>query len=233
MRLVQSLVYIFVALAGLGIGASAYLGLTFTPIESLVTALAFVAIAVLMIERTLRRRAEARLERAIEELSRLLATDAQAGAVLGQRIAALAEVDAEHRLEAVEADLSVLGTVVRQIAEAVADLEEARRRQQRKDQGASLKVVPPASPSVERPRPVAKREEPAPVPPPPPAPVVAPDPPAARDEPQPVIPVEMLKQAIEDGRLAFHLRPIVTLPQRKAAGYDLVPRLALDDDVIA
>jgi cyclic-di-GMP phosphodiesterase TipF (flagellum assembly factor) len=43
----------------------------------------------------------------------------------------------------------------------------------------------------------------------------------------------MLKQAIEDGRLAFHLRPIVTLPQRKAAGYDLVPRLALDDDEFA
>ena len=85
----------------------------------------------------LRRRAEARLERAIEDLSRLLSTDAQAGAVLGQRINALLDDNAGQRLEAVEADISVLGTVVRQVAEAVADLEEARKRQARKDRAAS------------------------------------------------------------------------------------------------
>ena len=76
----QSLVYIFIVLAGVGIGAAAYFGLTFTPIEAFVTVLAFVAMALMLLERTLRRRAEGRIERAIEDLSRLLSTDAQAGA---------------------------------------------------------------------------------------------------------------------------------------------------------
>jgi cyclic-di-GMP phosphodiesterase TipF (flagellum assembly factor) len=44
---------------------------------------------------------------------------------------------------------------------------------------------------------------------------------------------ETLRQAIEDGRLVFHLQPIVSLPQRKTLAYDLVPRLALDGDKFA
>ncbi|HVX80776.1 MAG TPA: hypothetical protein VHB23_05310, partial [Devosiaceae bacterium] len=128
----QSLVYMFIVLAGLGVGATVYFGLTFSAIESFVVGLAFCAIAVILVERTLRRRAEARLERAIEDLSRLLSTDAQAGAVLGQRINALTDIEAGRRLDAVEADVSVLGTVVRQVAEAVADLENAQRRQGRR-----------------------------------------------------------------------------------------------------
>ncbi len=125
----QSLVYIFIALAALGVAAAAYFGFTFTPIEALTTGLLFGALAVMLLERTLRRRAESRLERGIEDLSRLLSTDAQAGAVLGQRINALVDDNAGKRLGALEADVSVLGTVVRQLAEALADLEEARRRE--------------------------------------------------------------------------------------------------------
>jgi len=226
---VQSLVYIFIALAGFGVGAAAYFGLTFTPIESLVVAVAFIAVAVIMLERTLRRRAEARLERAIEDLSRLLSTDAQAGAVLGQRINALTDLDAGRRLETLEADVSVLGTVVRQVAEAVADLEEARKRQARRE----------APPAIIR-RPVVVEEAPADVaaeapaePPVEAAPAVAPKPPEPERDPEPVIPLETLKQAIDEGRLVFHLVPIVTLPQRKAAGYDLMPRLMLEEGELA
>jgi len=222
---VQSLVYIFIALAGLGVGAAAYFGLTFTPIEAFVTVLAFVSVAVMLVERTLRRRAEGRIERAIEDLSRLLSTDAQAGAVLGQRIAALTEENAGQRLDALEADLSVLGTVVRQVAESVAELEEQRRRQARQDAAATVKAViagPPLPDPVLAP-PASDRAESSPS-------VAAPVPLA---EPEPVIPLEMLKQAIEDKRLAFHLRPIVTLPQRKASGYDLVPRLTMEDGEFA
>jgi cyclic-di-GMP phosphodiesterase TipF (flagellum assembly factor) len=236
---VQSLVYIFILMAGLGVGASAYFGLTFTPIESLVTALAVVAIAIVMLERTLRRRAEARLERAIEDLSRLLSTDAQAGAVLGQRIAALTEIDADARLEAVEADLSVLGTVVREVAEAVADLEEARKRQNRKESAGVRRVGPAAAPLPARPELEAVAPLPSPEPsrdaPPPIAeiPVASPPATAAPAEPGPVIPLETLRQALDDNRLVFHLLPIVTLPQRKAAGYDLVPRLMLEEGEFA
>ena len=44
-------------------------------------------------------------------------------------------------------------------------------------------------------------------------------------EPEPVIPLETLRQALGDDRLVFHMQPIITLPQRRTHGYDIVPRL--------
>lgn len=196
--LVQGLVYIFIALAALGIAGAAYFGLTFSPIEAFVTAVAFGCLAVMLLERTLRQRAEARLERAIEDLSRLLSTDAQAGAVLSQRINALADANAGSRLEAIEADISVLGTVVRQVAEAVAEIDEAQRHEG---------FAPPAPAEAERP-----------------------------DEdtfPEPVIPIELLKEAIAENRMVCHIEPVITLPQRRPHGYDIVPRLMMEHGGLA
>jgi cyclic-di-GMP phosphodiesterase, flagellum assembly factor TipF len=192
----QGLVYLFIALAALGVAAAAYFGLTFTPIEAAVTAIAFGAMAILLVERQMRRRAEGRLEKAIEDLSRLLSTDAQAGSVLSQRVNALADIRAGERLEAIESDLSVLGSVVKQVTETVAELEQRRR------------LV----------------DEDTPKPP------VEPDPDAM---PEPVIPLELLRQAIDDHRIVFHIEPIVTLPQRKPFGYDLVPRVVMEDGELA
>jgi cyclic-di-GMP phosphodiesterase TipF (flagellum assembly factor) len=189
---VQGLVYLFIALAALGVAAAAYFGFTFTPIEAAVTAIAFGCLAILLMERQLRRRAEARLEKAVEELSRLLSTDAQAGSVLSQRVNALTDARPGPRLDAIESDLAVLGTVVKQVTETVAELEERRRL-------------------VEE-----EKSKPAPVP----------DPDIM---PEPVIPLELLRQAIEEQRLVFHIEPIVSLPQRKPFGYDLVPRLVMED----
>ena len=98
----QGLVYILIALAALGVAAAAYFGLTFSPIESAVTALAFGSIAVVLMERTLRKRSEARLEKAVQDLARLLSTDAKAGQVLSQRVNALADTNVGSRLEAIE-----------------------------------------------------------------------------------------------------------------------------------
>jgi cyclic-di-GMP phosphodiesterase TipF (flagellum assembly factor) len=123
----QGLVYVFIALAALGLAAIGYFVLTFTPIEAFVVAVAFGCLAVLYVERQLRLRVEGRLEKAVGELSRLLSTDAQAGSVLSQRINALSELKAGARLDSIEADLAVLGGVVRQVAEAVADFDEQRR----------------------------------------------------------------------------------------------------------
>ncbi len=124
----QGLVYIFIALAALGVAAAAYFGLTFSPIEAVVTALAFGAVAVVLVERQLRQRSEARIEKAVEDLARLLSTDAKAGQVLSQRLNAMADANAGNRLEAIEADISVLGTVTRQLAEALAEFEENQRK---------------------------------------------------------------------------------------------------------
>ncbi len=199
----QGLVYIFIGLAALGVGGAAYFGLTFSPIEAMVTAVAFGCVAVLLQERALRRRSEIRFEKAIEDLARLLSTDAQAGAVLSQRINALTDANAGSRLESIEADISVLGTVVRQVAETVNELEEARRREES------------ASQSIRYDEPELADEE---------------------DEdafPEPIIPPEMLRQAMDENRLVFHIEPVVTLPQRKPFGYDLVPRLLMMDGAFA
>lgn len=194
----QALVYTFIALAAAAIGAAAYFGLTFTPAEAILAAVVFGCVCVVLLERTLRQRAENRLERAIEDLSRLLATDAQAGAVLGQRINAMADLNAGSRLEGVEADISVLGTVIRQVAEAVAEIED--------------RVAKPAATGRDR--------------------MIAAPPPVAR-EPEPTIPLELLRQAVAENRLIYHIQPVVTLPQRRPQGYDLVPRLMLEDGDLA
>lgn len=192
----QGLVYLFIALSALGVAAAAYFGLTFTPIEAAVTAVAFGCLAILLVERQLRRRAEARLERAVADLSRLLSTDAQAGSVLSQRVNALTEIRPGPRLDAIESDLAVLGTVVKQVTETVAELEEQRRLSQDK----RPKAVPEPDPDI---------------------------------LPEPVIPLELLRQAIDDNRLVFHIEPIVSLPQRRPHGYDLVPRLVMEDQGFA
>ncbi len=207
----QALVYSFIALSAAGLGALAYFGLTFTPANAILVAVVFGCACVVLMERVLRQRAENRLERAIEDLSRLLSTDAQAGAVLGQRINAIADLNPGQRLETVEADISVLGTVIRQVAEAVAEVED------------KLAKVNAARPADTRPSDARMIAAP---PPPPVTPIVVPD-------PEPVIPLEVLRQAIEENRLVHHIRPIVRLPQRRAIGYDLVPRLMLEDGELA
>ncbi len=204
----QGLIYIFVAICGAALAAAAYFGLSFTPIEAALLGLLAVAFALLLLERSLRRRNEARLERGIDDLSRLLSTDAQAGHALSQRVNALADIDAGERLDVVEADLSVLGTVVRQLAEAVADLE--------------IQTAAPASRQDD-----AQPEEPA----------TAPSPalPASREPilSHAAISPEMLRQAIDDDRLVFHMQPVITLPQRRTHGYDLLPRLTMEDGELA
>ena len=196
----QGLVYIFIALAALGIAGAAYFGLTFSPIEAFVTAVAFGCAAVLFMERQLRQRSEARIERAIEDLARLLSTDAQAGAVLSKRINQLADTNAGSRLDGIEADISVLGTVVRQVAEAVADLEERQR------QGGGTATAAGNEVNLDE-----------------------------DDDrlPDPVIPIELLRQALDENRLVCHIEPILQLPQRRLFAYDIVPRLMMEDAELA
>lgn len=205
----QALVYLFIALAALALGAAAYFGLAFTPAEAVLVALVAGAVGFVINERRLRLRAERRLERGIEDLSRLLATDAQAGSVLGRRINALSELNPGQRLETIEADISVLGTVIRQVAEAVAELEEKTL----KPNGGVL------SASVDRFEAESGRHASAPAP--------------EDEEIEPIIPLDLVRQAVGEGKLVFHIQPVARLPQRRPAGYDLVPRLMMDEGDLA
>lgn len=154
-------------------------------------------------ERTLRQRAENPLERAIEDFSHLLATDAQAGAMLGQRINMMAYANAAQRLEGVEADISVLGTVIRQAAKAVAEIEDRVAKLQLAGRERMIAAATPVAP------------------------------PAPEREPEPVIPVEMVRQALSENRLICYIQPVITLPQRRPQGYDLVPCLMLEGGDLA
>jgi len=202
---VQGLVYIFIALIALATGVATYFALAFTPIEAALAALISLGLSLFFMERTLRRRAEDRLERAIQDLSRLLSTDAKAGQTLSVRINELADVEADKRLGIVEADVSVLGTVLRQLAETIAEMEETQARLAAKGEGFSGGEPSAAGADVVEP---------------------------AKDI-EPVIPQEMLRKALAEDRLIHHIEPIVTLPQRRIHGYDLVPRLILEDGEMA
>jgi len=190
---VQFLIYVLVALVAVAIGIAAQQLLAFSIIEAVLLGLVLLSLGLLVVEHVLRRRAEARLGRGVEELSKLVGTVAQAGAVLGQRINSIAEINADNRLEGAEADISVLGTVIRQVAEAVADIEKRT---------GSV----PATGDL-------RREV---------ADVV--EPPA-----EPVVPLDELRDALADDRVVFYAEPIVTLPQRRPHGYDLVPLLERED----
>ncbi len=201
----QGLVYIFIAIIALATGVATYFALYFTPIEAALAALISLGLSLFFMERTLRRRAEDRLERAIQDLSRLLSTDAKAGQTLSVRINELADVEADKRLGILEADVSVLGTVLRQLAETIAEMEELQARLEA--QGEAAPGAPPPEKGIN---------------------VVEP----AKDV-EPVIPQEMLRKALDQDRVIHHIEPIVTLPQRRIHGYDMVPRLMLEDGELA
>ena len=198
----RGLVYIFIALFSLAISATVYFGLTFTPIQALLAGLIGFAFALLMLQRKYQQRDTERLERSIQDLSRLLSTDAKAGQTLSRRLNELADLEPAQRLETLEADVSVLGTVVRQLAESMAELEELRSKGALSIQDEQSEVLDPVN--VEASKPV-----------------------------EPVIPKEMLRQALSEDRVIHHIEPIITLPQRRTHGYDLVPRLMLEDGELA
>jgi cyclic-di-GMP phosphodiesterase TipF (flagellum assembly factor) len=202
---VQWLIYIFVVLAAAGLATAAYFGLTFSPIEAIVTAISVASLTIMMMERRLRRKADARLEKAIDDLGRLLSTDAKAGQVLSQRVNALIDTNVGSRLESIEADISVLGTVVRQVAESVADMQEHPPGAMQRS-GIAL----------------SERNQP-----------VAAPPPDEDMLPEPLIPMQQVLAALESQRLVFHAEPMVQLPQRRPVLYDLVPRLLLEDGTLA
>ena len=199
----KGLVYIFIGLFAFAIAVTAYLGLTFTPIESVLLGLIGLGFALLYLQRTLFQREIERLERSIQDLSRLLSTDARAGQNLSQRLNELTDIEPAQRLETLEGDVSVLGTVVRQLAESLAEME-------RNQYSANSEAPPDQTASTD------DRMHAAP-----------------QSPPEPVIPLEMLRQALGEDRIIHHIEPIITLPQRRIHGYDLVPRLMLEDGELA
>lgn len=146
----QGLIYIFIALCGIGLSVAFWFLLGLTVIEAGLLALVLILGGALIEECAARRRAFSRLEHGVDEMGRLLKTDARAGQVLSQRVNALVDLDLGARIEVVEADMSVLGTVMRQVAEAVSELEATQARSAVPDRSLTDDHLPPA-PAANRP----------------------------------------------------------------------------------
>jgi len=120
-------------------------------------------------------------------------------------------------VEAVVAEVEVIGALVRQVVESVADMETRVLSHQVRTGAAGSRPAPAA----------AAQPKPAP----PPAPVV--------EEP-PLLPrrfahlgeagfLDLVRRAIEANRIDIHLQPIVTLPQRRIRYYEALTRLRTED----
>lgn len=199
----QILNQLFIAIVSVAVGVALYNGLSLSLIEAVIVSVLIAALCLLALEVSARHRAEARMRAAVEDLSRLLAQNAQAGQVLSSDIQELKALNTDPRLTSLEADVSVLGTIVRQLSETVSEIEMH-----------SFGATPAqqSAPATEVHAPQIEVEEPAPA--------------LVR------LPLAVLEQAIADGRIEPFMQPIVSLPQRKVVAYELLARLRLDDDTL-
>ena len=124
----RAIVLLFLAIACLSIGVTAYFALGFTMIEAfLITVVALLA-GIVFIEGVFRRRTENYLVKQTEEIARQLTTIAKTTELVSDQVTFLSDLNMKERTDNLEADVSVLGTVVRQLAEAVAEVEEAQAK---------------------------------------------------------------------------------------------------------
>jgi cyclic-di-GMP phosphodiesterase TipF (flagellum assembly factor) len=164
------------------------------------------------------------------EVSRMAERIAEVGdgvANLERRVSGL-EAGGQRRsgkeLDSVVAEIEVIGTLVRQVVESVADLEQRIGDVQ-------VPAPAPAPAPVPRPaaQPVARHAEPSRV-----AEV-----PAAFEETL-LVPkrfahlgeaghLDQVRRAIDAGRIEIYLQPIVTLPQRRIRYYEALTRLRTED----
>lgn len=204
----RAIVLFFLAVACLSIGITTYFALGFTVIESfLVTVVALLACFV-FIEALFRRRTETYLVNQTEAIARQLSNVAKTSEMLSDQVSFLSGLNMKDRTDNLEADVSVLGTVVRQLAEAVAEMEEAQVT------GAMGSNRSPSSDRYEG------------------------DDSGRRGggfdfiDDAPVVPIEAVKSALANNEIEQFLQPIVSLPQRRTLGYELMPKLRTDDGVL-
>lgn len=196
----QILNQLFIVIVSASVGVALYNGLSLSLIEAVIVSILIATLCLLTLEFRARHRAEARMRGAIEDLSRLLAQNAQAGQVLSGDVQEIKGLNSEPRLTSLEADVSVLGTIVRQLSETVSEIELHN-------------YAAPEPADVDAPERLAPQIEHE----------------IAEPVKEP-LPVEALEQAIKENRIEPFMQPIVSLPQRKVIAYELLARLRLEND---
>lgn len=177
-----------------------------------------------------RQRDRALTDRQIDELARRTSVVAGEIAAIERRLYAL---ETAHRrpsqdVAPIAEEVELLGALVKQIAESMADLD-LRVDAQAGEAAALAARLPAVAPPA--PAPVVRATEPAPVPRP--APVV---PAAKAAQRSPLVPerfaalgeagyLKLVSEAVEAERVELALQPVVMLPQRKPRFYEAFGRL--------
>ncbi|WP_299346691.1 EAL domain-containing protein [uncultured Maritalea sp.] len=204
----RAIVLFFLAVACLSIGITTYFALGFTVIESFLVTIVALLASFVFIEALFRRRTETYLVNQTESIARQLSNVAKTSEMLSDQVSFLSGLNMKDRTDNLEADVSVLGTVVRQLAEAVAEMEEAQaagvagsnknsadyryKGDEDSGRGGGFEFI----------------------------------------DNGPVVPIEAVQHALANNEIEQFLQPIVSLPQRRTLGYELMPKLRTDDGVL-
>jgi cyclic-di-GMP phosphodiesterase TipF (flagellum assembly factor) len=218
---------LFVALCIVAISASVGIVMYYLPdLQAITSAVMTIVLAFMLLLinlRTFRQQDRVALNATMEQMNRRLDQIAAEFDSIERRVAAV-ETQAPRRakqdLEPVVAEVEVIGALIRQVVETVADLEAQVGGTPRVRPAATTEVV-----DMERPMPLADR-----------AGFAATVPEDVAD----LVPkrfatlgeegyLAIIKQAIEANRIDLHLQPVVTLPQRKIRFYETLTRLRTAD----
>ena len=228
MRISAVFIAICMVLIAGSLGVALFLQFNVSPVVAATSALG--ALVVMAFYNTVSSRIRDRrvVGEQIGDLSRGTADLARQVAELNRRIGALETRSERARGSAdpVAAEISELGSLVKQLAETVAAHESELYRRIATESGG----VPPGTVSIPQPAVAAAAPEPAPA---------APSPTNDLDVPRRFAGLtregikELITSAVDSSRIDLYLQPIVTLPQRKVRFYEAVSRLRTEDgDII-
>jgi cyclic-di-GMP phosphodiesterase TipF (flagellum assembly factor) len=241
-RLTAIFIAICVILIAVSVGAIGYLVFRLSGAESAIVALTVMTALALYNIVSVRLRDRNDVGEQISDLSRGTADLARQVGEIGRRLNAIEAQEGARRSrapnDALAAEIGELGTLVKQLAETVANHDtrfgEIRRLEREFAAPAlvaeALRPAPPPPVLVE-PEPVARIE---------PVAAVTPEPAPERE----FVATGPLKGktaeeitatiagAIEAGRIDLYLQPVVTLPQRKVRYYEAMTRLRTDDGTL-
>ena len=213
-------VILCMAVVAISLGIVVRLQFGFGLAESLLVTLAFLAVfLVIQLHSTRRRDYDEMMDRAdeVERQNDLVLEDLRN---LEKRLSALEANSGKNNfardLEPVIGEVEVLGTIVKQIAETMAEFEQRLVTQENAPPPLPMPRAQapnraPSSPAAREPDPVDE-------------PVADPGPP----EIDPAL-IDKVRQFIDAGKVDLYLQPIVTLPQRKTRYYEALTRLRFDD----
>jgi cyclic-di-GMP phosphodiesterase TipF (flagellum assembly factor) len=247
LRLTAIFIALCVIVIAASLGAVGFLLFGLTVTEATVVALTAMTALALYNTVSARLRDHSRVGEQISDLSRGTADLARQVGEIGRRLSAVEAQDGARKArapnDAMTAEIGELGTLLKELAETVAD-HDARLVELKRVQNAAVAPVlvaealrPAPPPPVQLPEPVAEAPEPAPAEPakavaeqPPPEPELVATGPLKGKTAEEI--AAIISGAIEASRIDLYLQPVVTLPQRKVRFYEAMTRLRAEDGTL-